>query len=172
MDILDKLYTMTAFGDFVESPLTLIMIALALFLLYLGIKKKYEPLLLVPIAFGVLLANFPGGNMAVIQANEQNQIMHLTVLEIAKEYGIMNMLYYMLIKTGLLPLHIGIYGGFDYGRVWFDNFLITPSFTTTYMRTSTGGGVFFNAADMITGNVSAFHSSDGLRLAFSLGFAF
>ena len=35
---------------------------------YLGIKKHYEPLLLVPIAFGVLIANFPGGEMGVIQA--------------------------------------------------------------------------------------------------------
>ncbi len=71
-----------------------------------------------------------------------------------------------------MPLNIGIYGGFDYGRVWFDNFLIPPTFTTRYLQISTGGGVFFNAANMITGNLSAFHSNDGLRLAFSLGFAF
>ncbi len=35
------------------------MMAIALFLLYLGIAKKYEPLLLVPISFGMLLVNFP-----------------------------------------------------------------------------------------------------------------
>ena len=46
------------------------MYAIAFILLYLGIKKQYEPLLLVPIAFGVLLANFPGGEMGVIQADE------------------------------------------------------------------------------------------------------
>ncbi len=45
------------------------------FLLYLGIKKQYEPLLLVPIAFGVLLANFPGGDMGVIQADENGMVM-------------------------------------------------------------------------------------------------
>ncbi|MCF8008716.1 MAG: sodium ion-translocating decarboxylase subunit beta, partial [Halanaerobiales bacterium] len=33
----------------------LIMIVVSLVLLYLGIVKKYEPLLLVPIAFGMLL---------------------------------------------------------------------------------------------------------------------
>ncbi len=40
-----------------------IMIALACFLLYLGIVKKYEPLLLIPISFGMLLANLPLGNL-------------------------------------------------------------------------------------------------------------
>jgi oxaloacetate decarboxylase beta subunit len=36
-----------------------VMLAIACLLLYLGIVKKFEPLLLVPIAFGMLLANFP-----------------------------------------------------------------------------------------------------------------
>jgi len=36
-----------------------IMIVIALILLYLGIVKKYEPLLLVPISFGMLLVNLP-----------------------------------------------------------------------------------------------------------------
>ncbi|HHX01430.1 MAG TPA: sodium ion-translocating decarboxylase subunit beta [Firmicutes bacterium] len=36
-----------------------LMIGIAFVLMYLGIRKKYEPLLLVPIAFGVFLANFP-----------------------------------------------------------------------------------------------------------------
>ncbi|MFP4049636.1 MAG: sodium ion-translocating decarboxylase subunit beta, partial [Desulfovermiculus sp.] len=37
----------------------LIMVCVALILLYLGIAKKYEPLLLVPIGFGMLLINLP-----------------------------------------------------------------------------------------------------------------
>ena len=41
----------------------LIMIAVACVLLYLGIGKKFEPLLLVGIAFGVLLTNIPGGGL-------------------------------------------------------------------------------------------------------------
>jgi len=41
----------------------LIMIIVAFVLLYLGIKKKFEPLLLVGIAFGVLLTNLPGGGL-------------------------------------------------------------------------------------------------------------
>ena len=40
-----------------------VMIALACFLLYLAIKKQFEPLLLLPIAFGMLLTNLPGAEM-------------------------------------------------------------------------------------------------------------
>ena len=41
----------------------LVMIAIACFLLFLGIVKKFEPLLLEPIAFGMLITNLPGANM-------------------------------------------------------------------------------------------------------------
>ncbi len=43
----------------------LVMILVAFVFLYLGIKKGFEPLLMVPIAFGMLLANIPGANLAV-----------------------------------------------------------------------------------------------------------
>ena len=42
-----------------------IMMLFAFLFLYLGIKKGFEPLLMVPIAFGMLLANLPGANLAV-----------------------------------------------------------------------------------------------------------
>ena len=70
------------------------------------------------------------------------------------------------VKTGLLPLNIGIYGGIDYGRVWMKND------DSDIWNTSIGGGVFANAADIMTLNVSAFNSDDGMRLAFKIGFGF
>lgn len=48
-----------------------IMIVIALILLYLGIVKKYEPLLLVPISFGMLLVNLPLGNLMAPPENGQ-----------------------------------------------------------------------------------------------------
>ena len=42
---------------------SLVMIGIACWLLYLGIVKQYEPLLMVGIAFGALLTNLPGGNL-------------------------------------------------------------------------------------------------------------
>ncbi len=117
MEILHKLYEMTAFGDLWSQPLTLLMIMVACILLYLGIYKKFEPLLLVPIAFGVLLANLPGGNMSVTPAEEIANLSSMSIVTIAKEHGIMNMLYYLLIKTGLLPplIFMGVGAMTDFG---------------------------------------------------------
>ena len=46
-----------------ENWKNLVMIAIACFLLYLAIVKKFEPLLLLPIAFGMLLTNLPGAGL-------------------------------------------------------------------------------------------------------------
>ena len=125
-EIFAKLYDMTAFSNIVADPRFLIMYAIAFILLYLGIKKQYEPLLLVPIAFGVLLANFPGGDMGVIQADENGMVMvngvmkniwEMPLHEIAHELGLMNFIYYMLIKTGFLPpiIFMGVGALTDFG---------------------------------------------------------
>ena len=42
---------------------TLIMFLIAAVLVYLAIGRKFEPLLLLPIAIGMLLTNLPGANM-------------------------------------------------------------------------------------------------------------
>ena len=125
-DIFEKLYEMTAFSNIIAEPSFLIMYAIAFVLLYLGIKKHYEPLLLVPIAFGVLLANFPGGDMGVVQADQDGMIMvngvmkniwEMSLPEIAHDLGLMNFLYYMLIKTGFLPpvIFMGVGALTDFG---------------------------------------------------------
>ena len=126
-EILTKLYEMTAFSNIAAQPSFLVMYLLAFVLLYLGIKKHYEPLLLIPIAFGVLIANFPGGEMGVIQANseglvtlangEMKNIWEMPLPEIAHELGLMNFLYYTLIKSGLLPpiIFMGVGALTDFG---------------------------------------------------------
>ena len=103
---------MTALQQVAAHPEYLLMIGIAFFLLYLGIKKQYEPLLLVPIAFGMLMANFPGGQMGVEKADET-----LTLYQIAQQHGIMNFVYYSLIKTGFLPpiIFLGVGALTDFG---------------------------------------------------------
>lgn len=77
------------------------------------------------------------------------------------------------LKTALLPINLGIYGGADYGKVWIDNNLILNSqFNNSDFNTSLGGGVFMSMADMLTANISVFNSDDGARLAFRMGFGF
>ena len=53
----------TGFSMFADQPLSLVMILISLVLMYLAIVKKFEPLLLLPIAFGMLLTNLPGAGM-------------------------------------------------------------------------------------------------------------
>ncbi len=65
----------------------LVMLGVCLGLLYLGIVKKFEPLLLVTIGFGGLLSNIPGA-------------------EIATGNGLLAMTYEVGIKTGAFPLII------------------------------------------------------------------
>ncbi len=48
----------------------ILMIVVACILLYLGIAKKYEPLLLVPISFGILLVNLPLGGLMFPETGE------------------------------------------------------------------------------------------------------
>lgn len=112
MELVEKLYRMTAIQNIVDEPKILLMILIAFVLLYLGIKKKYEPLLLVPIAFGILVANFPGGQMSVDKIDES-----LTLYQIATQHGIMNFIYYSLIKTGFLPpiIFLGVGALTDFG---------------------------------------------------------
>ena len=76
------------------------------------------------------------------------------------------------IKTALVPLNIGVYGGFDYGKVWGEQNLTVNPFSSKRWNNSYGGGVFFNAANMLGANIAAFNSDDGLRIAISLGFKF
>ncbi len=112
MELAEKLYRMTAIQNIVDEPRILLMILIAFVLLYLGIRKKYEPLLLVPIAFGILVANFPGGQMSVEKIDES-----LTLYQIAAQHGIMNFIYYSLIKTGFLPpiIFLGVGALTDFG---------------------------------------------------------
>lgn len=112
MELLEKLYRMTAIQNIVDEPQIILMLFIAFFLLFLGIKKQYEPLLLVPIAFGMLMANFPGGQMGVVKIDET-----LTLYQIARDHGIMNFVYYSLIKTGFLPpiIFLGVGALTDFG---------------------------------------------------------
>ena len=102
-DIFSNLTQMTGFSSIGWE--TVLMWVIAFLLLYLGIKKQYEPLLLVPIGFGVLLANLPGAGLGIVDSSlvVNANGSYISMLDIADKHGIMNLLYFSLIKTGLLP---------------------------------------------------------------------
>ena len=69
-------------------------------------------------------------------------------------------------KTKIVPFQLGIFGGFDYGRVWYDNE------NSTDLKTSYGGGIWADTARLMNFNLSVFDSKDGLFVRFGLGFGF
>ena len=69
-------------------------------------------------------------------------------------------------RSGFVPMSYGIFAGFDYGRVWLkdDN--------SDKWHQSVGGGIWLNGVNLITTKLSYFHSTDGGRVSFGLGFGF
>ena len=75
-----------------------IMMLICFVLLYLGIKKQFEPLLLIPIAIGGILSNCPGAGMTA-------------------DGGLLYYMYHAGIETGIFPLLIfmGVGAMIDFG---------------------------------------------------------
>ena len=78
---------------------TVLMIVIACVLLYLAIVKKFEPLLLLPIAFGMLLANLPLGNVMHPEFFTGEKIDYGMVLQ---KGGLLDLLY-LGVKLGIYP---------------------------------------------------------------------
>ena len=97
MSALLELWQATGLANF-DSVGQVLMFPVCLLLLYLGIKRGFEPLLLVPIGFGGLLANIP-------------------VAGIAEHTGFLGIIYDMGIANGLFPLLIfmGVGAMTDFG---------------------------------------------------------
>jgi oxaloacetate decarboxylase beta subunit len=83
----------------------LAMLILGALLIYLGIVKKIEPLLLVPIGFGIFMVNLPIAGIMVY--TPEGLPAHGGLKEIASgEIGILNLLYYYGLESELIPLLI------------------------------------------------------------------
>lgn len=99
---------------------TLLMIAIACVLLYLAIVKKFEPLLLVPIAFGMLLANLPQtANVMHPEWFSNPEFFvdgHINYSRVLNEGGLLDMLY-LGVKLGIYPplIFLGIGAMTDFG---------------------------------------------------------
>ena len=92
---------------------SVVMIAISCVLLYLGIKKKFEPLLLVGIAFGMLLTNLPLGE--VFHADWWN-VTDINYGEVLRHGGVLDILY-IGVKTGVYPslIFLGVGAMTDFG---------------------------------------------------------
>ena len=106
----------------------LVMLIIACVLLYLGIVKKFEPLLLVGIAFGCLLTNLPGAglynlnlwdayiNGTAFTTASGEVIEHISFTDIIHEGGLLD-IFYIGVKAGLYPslIFMGVGAMTDFG---------------------------------------------------------
>ncbi len=104
----------------------IVMIVVACGLLFLGIAKKFEPLLLVGIAFGMLLTNLPGLQEILADGTVNAQALfhssywfsggQIDYVEILNHGGLLDILY-IGVKTGIYPclIFIGVGAMTDFG---------------------------------------------------------
>ncbi len=98
-----------------------VMIAIASLLLYLAIKKEYEPLLLLPIAFGMLLSNIPDAGLFHTSMwndeflNPSSPYFH-SYRHVVAEGGLLDILY-IGVKMGVYPclIFLGVGAMTDFG---------------------------------------------------------
>ena len=102
LDVLLNFAKSTGIYDFVEDPVlagkTLLMYVIIGVLIYLAIGKKYEPLLLLPIAFGMLLANLPGAELFHMEYFLREELNYSEILH----GGLVDILY-LGVKLGIYP---------------------------------------------------------------------
>ena len=104
IDTLVGIFQSSGFARFGEPGgwLYAVMICVGCFLLYLAIVKEFEPLILLPMAFGMILANLPGSGVIHMQYFVGDGLEHPMWVEILNNGGLADMLY-MGVKLGIYP---------------------------------------------------------------------
>ena len=104
IDTLVGIFQSSGFAQFGQPGgwLYAVMICVGCFLLYLAIVKEFEPLILLPMAFGMILANLPGSGIIHMQYFVGDGLEHPEWIEILNNGGLADMLY-MGVKLGIYP---------------------------------------------------------------------
>ena len=104
IDTLVGIFQSSGFAQFGQPGgwLYAVMICVGCFLLYLAIVKEFEPLILLPMAFGMILANLPGSGIIHMQYFVGDGLEHPLWVEILNNGGLADMLY-MGVKLGIYP---------------------------------------------------------------------
>ncbi len=113
METIMNFLNQTGFSMIADDPKVLIMILIACVLMYLAIVRKFEPLLLVTIAFGMLLTNLPG---AEVFHEELFAGGHVHWDMFSDKAGLIDYLY-LGVKLGIYPclIFVGVGAMTDFG---------------------------------------------------------
>ncbi|MCC8115872.1 MAG: sodium ion-translocating decarboxylase subunit beta, partial [Planctomycetes bacterium] len=99
--VLSDLWGQSGFVGLTNHWENVVMIFIACVLLYLAIVKKFEPLLLVGIAFGMLLSNLPSSEMMHMELF-QGDPKTLDYMNILQHCGLLYIVYFG-VKLGMYP---------------------------------------------------------------------
>ena len=97
-----KIFETSSFNHHDMTWQTIVMYVIVAVLFYLAIVKKFEPLLLIPIAFGMLLANIPGANIFHMNFFVQETGAVIDGEKVLHEGGLLDLLY-LGVKLGIYP---------------------------------------------------------------------
>lgn len=179
VDTIKSLATTSGFAGFGAENgwQSIIMILLSFVLFYLAIKKQYEPLLMLPIAFGMLLTNLPGSGLyhaelwnpstnpyfAPEYVQEGANLLITYTKEVSLDYGrvlheggLLDMLY-LGVKLGIYPpiIFLGIGAMTDFGPL-----IANPK--SFLLGAAAQGGIFFTFLGACA--INAFGLGDGFSL--------
>ncbi|MCD8146995.1 MAG: sodium ion-translocating decarboxylase subunit beta [Clostridiales bacterium] len=119
--IFSNLAAQTGFANMFADGLVaglkiIVMLCISCLLLYMGIAKKYEPLLLVGIAFGMLLTNLPGSGIYHAELWYAGAGANINFGEVLHEGGFLDILY-LGVKLGIYPsiIFMGVGAMTDFG---------------------------------------------------------
>lgn len=122
-EALENFYSEMGFTSFFVGTgwKNLVMLGVGCVLLYLAIKKEYEPLLLLPIAFGMILTNLPGAGLFHTEMwneeflNPDSPYYH-SYRHVLAEGGLLDILY-IGVKAGIYPclIFLGVGAMTDFG---------------------------------------------------------
>ncbi len=106
MSFFTDFYNSTGIPELIADPVllvkTLIMYVIIGALFYLAVVKKFEPLLLLPIAFGMLLANLPGANLFHMDLFIHEDGSPINIQTIVEQGNLLDFLY-LGVKLGIYP---------------------------------------------------------------------
>lgn len=116
LNTLSQLWETSGFHMLMADWRQIMMIIIACVLLYLGLVKKFEPLLLVGIAFGMLLTNLPGSEMYHPELWDEYIAGNLRLTDIVHDGGLLDILY-IGVKAGIYPslIFMGVGAMTDFG---------------------------------------------------------
>lgn len=164
IEALKSFFSETGFNTFLTQEGSwkyLAMIGIACFLLYLAIVQRFEPLLLLPIAFGMLLTNLPNAEMFHEEIFADG---HINWDMLSSGGGLIDYLY-LGVKLGIYPslIFLGVGAMTDFGPLIANpkSLLLGAAAQIGIFLAFLGAKYFFSFSDELAASIGIIGGADG-----------